>query len=131
MAERIEFLAEVSVARGCGFAALAIATTMVGFAGDIRMSLQCGGYLTLIACLILMLKGLSSERKPYNHTEVWIMLEPEERPPRTIAQVVIGRALREVYLRFALRAAWIAAALLVMAVLATMPAPGIVRGSPV
>lgn len=109
---RLQQAAEISVARGCGFAALAIFTFMVGFAGNIRLSLAVGGCMALLASFVLIIKALNAERTSYKRTEVWIMLEPEDRPRPEVAQKLISTALREVYLRFALRAAKLSLGLL-------------------
>jgi hypothetical protein len=50
MLQKIERLAYISVARGCGFAALAIVTFMVGLSGDMVSSLEAGGSLALLVC---------------------------------------------------------------------------------
>jgi hypothetical protein len=113
MQSSIEDAAEVSVARGCGFAALAIATCMVGLSAEMPLAFQCGGMLVLLMMLILVLRGMAAPHVSYKRTEVWLMLEPAARPQATVAQQVIGRALREVYLRYALRSAAMAATLLV------------------
>lgn len=118
--QRLQQAAEISVARGCGFAALAICTFMVGFAGDIRLSLAVGGCMALLATFVLIIKALKAERTSYKRTEVWIMLEPEDRPRPEVAQQVIGTTLREVYLRFALRAAKLSLGLLAASILARL-----------
>lgn len=122
---RIEKKAELSVARGCGFAMIAIVTLMVGLSGNVRASLLAGGYLSLITCLILAMRGWGSKRRPYKRTEVWVMLRPEERPPPGVAQRVIGSALREAYLLYAMRSATIGAVLLSLALIygITLPRP--------
>ena len=56
------------------------------------------------------------ERALHNRTELWLMLEPAERPQPAIAQAIIGSARREALLVFALRAAWLSAGLLSLAV---------------
>jgi hypothetical protein len=117
MLERIERLAHVSVARGCGFAAIAVVTFMVGLSGDMVSSLKAGGFLTLIICLALVLKAWHAGQRPYKQTELWLMLKPAERPQSDIAQQVIGTVLREVYLRFALHAALFAIIMLLCAAL--------------
>lgn len=99
--ERIESLAAHSVGRGCGFAMIAIGTTMIGLVYDPVQSLQIGGILSLLTTLVLILKALNAERKPYRDTEVWLMLEPSERPPKTVAQGLVSRALKASYLHFA------------------------------
>ena len=126
MLQRIEHLAENSVARGCGFAALAIVTFMVGLSGDMVMSLEAGGQLSLFLCLVQVFKAWLFGVRSYKSTEVWLMLAPDERPGTAIAQEVIATALRDACLRFALRAARFAASLLTAAVLYAL----IVRGQP-
>jgi hypothetical protein len=111
MLERIEHLAEVSVARGCGFAALAIVTFMLGLADQMDVSCKAGGILALGACLVLALRGCAATAMPYKRTEVWVMLKSSERPQPAVAQQIIGNALRRVYLRFALHAAIVSATL--------------------
>lgn len=108
----IERVAELSVARGCGFAALAIVTFMVGLSDQMHLACKAGGIATLGTCLILAIRGLTATTTPYKRTEVWVMLEADDRPQPAIAQRVIGVALRDVYLRFALHAALISAVLL-------------------
>ncbi|MDX2203585.1 MAG: hypothetical protein NW223_12610 [Hyphomicrobiaceae bacterium] len=111
----IEKIAEFSVARACGFAALAIFTLMIGFAWHPAVSFQTGGILTLLTCAILLLKGVNARRKPYKTTELWIILPKDQRPIPEIAQQLIGNVLRDVYLRFALHAAGLSALMLVSA----------------
>ncbi len=110
--EKIEELAEVSVARGCGFAALAIVTVMVGLSDQMQLACRVGGMFTLLACLFLAIRGLTATRTPYKRTEVWVMLNSIDRPQPAVAQQIIGTALRSVYLRFALHAAIVSLILL-------------------
>lgn len=112
----IERAAEVSVARGCGFAALGIFTFMIGLMGEPRLAFQAGGILTLITCLVLVARAVQAPWRFYKRTEVWLMLEPDDRPHSETAQQLIGTALRDVYLRFAFHAACLSAALLLAAV---------------
>lgn len=123
---RIERLAHISVARGCGFAALAIATFMVGLSGDMASSLKAGGLLSLFVCLVLLLKARLFGYRSYKSTEVWLMLSPRERPGAAVAQKMIGAALHDTCLRFALHAARFATGLLAAAVIYAL----IVEGQP-
>lgn len=118
--QTIERAAEVSIARGCGFAALGIFTFMVGLMGEPRLALQTGGILTLVMCLVLVARAVHAPHRFYKRTEVWLMLEPDERPRSEAAQQVIGTALRDVYLRFAFHAACLSAAFLMAAVFVTV-----------
>ena len=115
MLQRIEQAANVSVARGCGFAGLAIATMLFALSHDMSLALKTGGALALLVCLILVLKAHRVARKPYRRTEVWLMLRPEERPQPAIAEQIISTVLRETYLRFALHAGVSATVALAMA----------------
>lgn len=105
MLDRIEKLAQLSVARGCGFAAVAILTFFVGMSADLTAAIKSAGLLSLLTCLVLLIKAWSAPKRPYKHTELWVMLKPAERPQPEIAQQVIGTVLRETYLTFALHSA--------------------------
>ncbi len=109
---RLDEVASYSVARGCGFAALAICTMMVGLSGDMSNALKAGGILTLLIVAVLLLKALNASKQPYKRTELWIMLSPDERPPQPMAQGIVSAALRRAYLRFAGQYAFIAGAML-------------------
>ncbi len=117
MLDQIETKARLSVARGCGFAALAILTFFVGLSGDMPTALKCAGLLSLLTCAVLILKAQLARARPYKHTELWIMLKPSERPQPAIAQQVIGTVLRETFLYFALHSAIFSALMLVGAAL--------------
>jgi hypothetical protein len=123
MLQRIEQTAQVSVARACGFAALAISLFMVGLSGDMVSSFKVGGILCLLASTVLLLKAWYAAHRPYKRTEVWLMLEPQDRPNSAIAQQIIGTVLRETFLYFALQAAFAAAVLLCGAVTCSLLFP--------
>jgi hypothetical protein len=114
---RLQQKAWVSIARACGFAGLAIATLMFGLSGDLPMSFRAGGILTLITSLILLIRGMQAPRRPYKRTEVWLMLEPEDRPQAAQAQELIGETLKHTYLTFAFHSALIAGGMLFMSLL--------------
>lgn len=101
MLQQIEDLANFSVGRGCGFAMIAIATTMIGMSFDPHQCLAVGAVLSLITALVLILKAWRAPAKPYDATELWLMLPPGERPPDAVAQTLVSRALRLAYYRFA------------------------------
>lgn len=125
MIERIEAIAEQSVSRACGFAAIGGATFVVGLSGDMALAMKGAGLLALLVCCVLLLKAGLAPQKPYKQTEVWLMLRREERPDEQVAQRLIGTVLREVYLRFALHAAVIAVVMLAIAFLypVLLPSP--------
>lgn len=101
----IDEKAKLSVARGCGFACLAILCMMVGMSVDIARAFQGGGVTMLLMAIVLILKRLHLERISHKRTELWIMLAPAERPPDDIARAVITAILGRTYLEFALKAA--------------------------
>lgn len=101
MSSPVENSALISVARGCGFAGLAIACGMVGFSFDPPGALKFGGFSGLLTCAVLILKALRSAGVSYRKTETWLILPEDSRPPAAIAQMVIGRARRQAFLRFA------------------------------
>jgi Ca2+/Na+ antiporter len=117
MPDHLRKIAEFSVARGSGFALLAIFVFMVGMSSDMRLSLQVGGILALLACMSLVLMAMTAHRRPYRSTELWILLRPEERPNEAIAQRIICGVLRETYFRFALNFAAGGGALLIMSMI--------------
>jgi hypothetical protein len=115
--ERVSQLALLSVSRGVGFAALAIGTLMVGLSSDLLTCLRAGGILTLITSTLLFMFGLQAPSRNYKQTEVWIMLNPDERPSAAVAQNMIGDALKRTYLNFALHSSLIAGGLLFLSLL--------------
>jgi hypothetical protein len=113
--QKVEELALISVSRAVGFAALAIGTLMVGLSSDLLNCLKAGGILTLITSLVLVMKGVKAPQRDYKRTEVWIMMNPDDRPSANVAQEMIGEALRRIYFTFALHAAFISGGLLLLA----------------
>ena len=98
---RVRELALLSVSRGCGFAGLAIICFMVGLAGYPEVAMESGAFLMMATAATLVVKADQAVARPYQRTELWILLAPEERPRADYAQQLIGRTLREVYRRFA------------------------------
>lgn len=99
---RLDELALLSVSRGCGFAGLGIFCFMIGLAGYPVVALNSGAVLLMLGAAVLAVKAEMSPTRPYKRTELWIILEPCERPNDRFAQQVIGNTLRSIYLRFAL-----------------------------
>lgn len=116
---RVQEAAWLSVARGCGFAALAIATFMFAMSGNIAVALKAGGILSLLTSLVLLVRAWQAPHRPYKRTEVWIILEPDDRPQGAQAQALIGEALKRTYLQFASHAAIIAGGLLLFSLMIT------------
>ncbi len=118
MLDRIERLAEISVARGCGFAALATALIFVGtLPAGLPLAFKIAGVAALVTCAVLLLKAWLAKRRPYQRTEVWHMLRLDERPLPGVAQNIVATILRGVFLRFAQQAAIAAAVMLAISLL--------------
>jgi hypothetical protein len=105
MYDHIERLTTVSVARGVGFACLAVFCFTVGFAGDTINLLRFGGFGALLIAVSLFIKAKNANPKFYRRTEVWIMLAEDMRPPPDVAARMVTDARRVVLLRWSLRAA--------------------------
>jgi Ca2+/Na+ antiporter len=104
--DQIRDLARFSVLRASGFSVLAVALVMLGTAHDLAASFRYGAAGLLVLALALAYAGLSyHRRRRIEETEVWIMMAPEDRPPKEMARVVITRAMRAELLEKALWAA--------------------------
>ena len=118
----IEAYARISVARGCGFALLAIFLAVLGLMGTPVPALKLAGILLLFVAVFLMLRSDIAQRINHRDTEVWLMLDAAQRPPPAIAQRVIGAALGRTFARFGLHfaraAAWVLGASFVLRVIA-------------
>ena len=101
--DAIEAAAFTSIGRACGFAGLGILCVMLGLSFEPVTATRAGGVLGLSLALVLAVFGLRAPSRSYEHTELWLILPKEARPPSTIAQRVIGQALRDTYFWFAER----------------------------
>ena len=115
--EDMRRIAYETVLRACGFASLAIFCIMIGMSFMPKLAFQAGGFLTTVMAAILILKAFEARTKDYRHTEMWLYLEKDQRPPATYAQWASATVLRETYLTFAL---WTSAISIVMWVIALM-----------
>ncbi len=115
--EEMRRVAFETVARACGFGSLGIFCFMIGLSFEPRIAFQAGGTLTTLMALILVLKAYEARTKNYRHTEMWLYLPEESRPPKDYAQWASATVLRETYLRFAQWTAGIAILLWVLALL--------------
>ncbi len=113
--ELMRQIAYETVLRACGFGSLAIFCVMIGMSFDARLAFQAGGTLTVLMALILVFKSREARTKNYRHTEMWLYLPKESRPPEAYAQWASATVLRETYLTFALWTSGIAVAMWVMA----------------
>ena len=125
--DHLRQIAFVSVGRACGFAGLAIVCVMVGFSYDLVAAARAGGILTLLVTVVLIVKAQEAVSRDYRRTELWLMLEKDERPPPAVAQAATSTVLQDAYFWFARHAAGISVALWLVAVL--LSAAGISRAA--
>jgi hypothetical protein len=96
----VRTLADISIRRACGFAALGIGTVMLALSFDLQLAFRSGAVLTSIACGVIWLLAWWSPRRDVRETELWSMLAAERlyltrgpEAPRMAA--LAGRVLRE------------------------------------
>jgi hypothetical protein len=118
--DTIRRTAFLSIARGTAFTALAIFTLMIGLSFDPAMASRTGGVLTLITSIVLVLKARRAPMIDHRQTELWLMLDKDQRPPPELAQRLTAGALEEAYTVFAAYAAATAASLFALAMLAAL-----------
>lgn len=111
----IRRIAYETVLRACGFGSLTIFCIMIGLSFEPRAAFQAGGFLTLLMTGILILKAYEARTKNHRHTELWLYLPEERRPPKAEAQWAVSTAMRETYFLFA---RWTAIISIVMWVIA-------------
>jgi hypothetical protein len=99
--EEMRRIAYETVLRACSFASLAIFCVMIGLSFLPRSAFQAGGFLSIVMTLALVLKAWEARTKDHRHTEMWLYLPKESRPPQTQAQTTISTVMRETYLLFA------------------------------
>ena len=106
--DEIRRTAYLCIGRACGFAGLAVFTTVVGLAFDPLLAARSGGVLMTIVTIVLLLKSRLVYKQDYRRTELWIMLDKEHRPPAGQAHWAMATVLNETYLWFAQYAAGLA-----------------------
>ena len=94
-----------SIGRACGFAWLAIMCVIYAFSYQPPLAALVGGLLCIALTMLLGGCAWYAKHKKYNHTDLWLILPVNARPPAAVAQRVIGRVLRDTYLWFAKQAA--------------------------
>lgn len=99
--EAMRRIAYTTVLRACAFASLAIFCVMIGLSFLPRSAFQAGGFLSIIMTLVLVLKAREARTKDHRHTELWLYLPKESRPPQAVAQKMVSAVMRETYLQFA------------------------------
>ena len=115
--EQMRRVAYETVLRACAFASLAIFCVMIGMSFMPKLAFQAGGFLTMIMSAVLVLKAYEARTKDHRHTEMWLYLEKDQRPPAAYAQWASAIVLRETYLTFALWTSVVAIAMWTLALL--------------
>lgn len=100
--ERIAFYAEISVRRGCGFAALAIGATMMGLSGDLLLALKSGAVLATLMDAVLMLLAAHALRRDLRGTELWALLDRRHGLAMSDERAIgiVRRVLHDTLLRY-------------------------------
>lgn len=114
-------LADLSIRRACGFAALGIGTVMLALSHDLALAFRSGGDLTALVCLAMLLQAWRAPRRDVRDLELWSLLPGTpgayaRNLPRTEAQRLLGRVMRERLLRHAEWAGMLAVGFWVLAV---------------
>ena len=99
--DEIRRVAAISVARGCGFAALAVFTLSIALSYEPFLAARTAALLSTMGAAILLHRAWRAPEVDHRSTEVWVMIDKADRPPGVFAQRVIGGVLRETYLYFA------------------------------
>jgi hypothetical protein len=115
--DRIREMAHVSVGRACMFGVIAITCVVVGLIAWPVLAMRAGAVLSTLTAVILMLKSLQAERRPYRKSETWLLLERRHDLPEEHAQRIISGVLVETFRHFAFHAAVIALAFWLAALL--------------
>lgn len=105
----VEIAAKISVGRACGFAGLAVLCVVLSFSFDPVLATKAGAIMSLGIAVFLVWCSWRAPTKPYKKTEVWLILQKDDRPSEAYAQRLIGQALHECYIKFARTAAAVTA----------------------
>ncbi len=98
--DTIRTLADLSIRRGCAFAALAIVLTMMSLSFDPALAFRAGGAMAALLCLGLALAGWWAPQRDMRRTELWMLLrgaagDPFRGAPRGEVQALLAAVLRE------------------------------------
>jgi hypothetical protein len=109
--DRVTTMADLSIRRACGFAALAIGTVMASLSFDAVLCFRSGALLTALVAAVLWFMAHGALRRNVRRTELWTLLGGKVPVPPDRAQLVLGTVLRDRYLWHATVAAGVAVAL--------------------
>lgn len=101
--ERIVAAADLSIRRGCGFAAFGIGAFMLGLSFNLAFAARTGAIMFTAMIAILLL--LAERRYPagFRDTEMWILLDRRHDLPLPDERVhgILRGVMRDTYLRYA------------------------------
>lgn len=99
--DRIDFLADFSVRRGCAFALLAVVTVMFALCYQPSLSLRSGANLLTLMGVVLAWRAWRAPHKTCRGTELWVLLNKGADLPPNYPESQIMMALQTAYLRYA------------------------------
>ncbi|MCC2112194.1 MAG: hypothetical protein KDJ16_09190 [Hyphomicrobiales bacterium] len=99
--EHLRHAANISIGRACGFYGLGIITVMMGLSFDPLLATRSGAVLVTGLTIVLMIRARGALSQDYRRTEMWLLLEDDQRPPSSYAQWAASTVLRDAYLYFA------------------------------
>jgi hypothetical protein len=100
-----------ALARDSMFVLLAVATLMLAFSFEPVLACKIGATLELIFSLVLLLRGFCLTESRFAHSEVWRVLNSDERPVGKFGQQLPQARFEELLLSFAKAAAGMAVTL--------------------
>jgi len=100
MRAAVRSLADEAIRRACGFAGLAIGTTMLALSFDVLLALRSAAGMTAILCLAQVFLAWRAPRSNMRRSELWAMLpgtpgDGARALPREEAQALLAGVLRE------------------------------------
>lgn len=98
---RVEYLADLSVGRACGFGAMGVVMSMLGLSADPLMCVRVGAFLTVVMGLVLALFAYRAPYRDYRRTELWVLLDKGRDLPPGYPAATLCQVLRETYTRYA------------------------------
>jgi hypothetical protein len=114
--QRVYAMTDLSIRRACGFAALAVVTTMAALSYEPVLSFRVGGVMTAAVAFALWLKAQTAHRQNVLRSEIWLLLRQHAADlTPTHARTMLPPVMRERYMWHATVAACLAAGLWLVA----------------
>lgn len=109
--DRLIAVADQTIRRACGFAALAGGAVMLALSFDLVLALRVGAVMTTAVCIALFVQSVRAPQQDVRRTELYSVVGRTLALPRDRTQRLLGEVLAERYLWHADRAAMAAIAL--------------------